>query len=38
MAGYLATTHEKVQAIVKAALQEKVDPKRVELVIVHVLG
>ena len=38
MAGYLATTHEKVQAIIKAAIQEKVDPKRVELVNVYVLG
>jgi hypothetical protein len=32
MAGYLASTHEKVEAIVKAAPYEKVDPKRVELV------
>jgi len=32
MAGYLANTHEKVEAIVKAAPYEKVDPRRVELV------
>jgi len=32
MAGYLASTHEKVEAIVKAAPYEKVDPRRVELV------
>lgn len=32
MAGYLATTREKVDAIVRAASHEKVDPKRVELV------
>lgn len=32
MAGYLASTHEKVGAIVKSATFEKVDPRRVELV------
>lgn len=32
MAGYLASTHEKVEAIIKAAPREKVDPRRVELV------
>ena len=32
MAGYLASTHEKVEAIVKAAPYEKVDPRRVEVV------
>lgn len=32
MAGYLASTHEKVEAIVKTASYEKVDPRRVELV------
>ena len=32
MAGYLASTQEKVEAIVKAAPYEKVDPRRVELV------
>jgi len=37
MAGYLASTHEKVEAIVKAAPHEKVDPRRVELVSVNVL-
>ena len=37
MAGYLASTHEKVGAIVKAAPYEKVDPKRVELVSMKVL-
>jgi len=30
MAGYLASTHEKVAALVRAATFEKVDPKRVE--------
>lgn len=38
MAGYLASTHEKVEAIVKAAPREKVDPRRVELVSVNVPG
>jgi transcription initiation factor TFIIH subunit 1 len=38
MAGYLASTHEKVEAIVKAAPREKVDPRRVELVCAHVQG
>lgn len=32
MAGYLASTYEKVEAIVKTAPYEKVDPRRVELV------
>jgi len=36
--GYLASTHEKVEAIVKAAPYEKVDPKRVELVSMKVPG
>jgi hypothetical protein len=30
--GYLATTREKVTALVRTATQEKVDPKRVEMV------
>jgi transcription initiation factor TFIIH subunit 1 len=34
MAGYLASTHEKVAALVRAATFEKVDPKRVETVSV----
>lgn len=38
MAGYLASTHEKVEAIVKAAPYEKVDPRRVELVSTNVPG
>ena len=38
MAGYLASTQEKVDAIVKAAQYEKVDPRRVELVSVGVTG
>lgn len=38
MAGYLASTQEKVDAIVKAAQYEKVDPRRVELVSVDVPG
>jgi len=38
MAGYLASTHENVEAIVKAAPHEKVDPRRVELVSVKVPG
>lgn len=38
MAGYLASTHEKVEAIVKAAPYEKVDPKRVEVVSVNTPG
>jgi len=37
MAGYLASTHEKVEAIVKAAPREKVDPRRVELAMKPVL-
>lgn len=32
MAGYLTSTHEKVEAIVRTASFEKVDPRRVELV------
>jgi hypothetical protein len=32
MAAYLTSTHEKVEAIIKAASYEKVDPRRVELV------
>lgn len=32
MAGYLASTHEKVAALIRAAAFEKVDPKRVETV------
>lgn len=38
MAGYLASTYEKVEAIVKAASYEKVDPRRVELVRADVWG
>ncbi|KAF9653830.1 hypothetical protein BDM02DRAFT_3086761 [Thelephora ganbajun] len=37
MAGYLASTREKVEAIVKAAPYEKVDPRRVELAMRPVL-
>jgi len=37
MAGYLASTQEKVEAIVKAAPYEKVDPRRVELAMRPVL-
>jgi len=37
MAGYLASTQEKVDAIVKAAPYEKVDPRRVELAMRPVL-
>jgi transcription initiation factor TFIIH subunit 1 len=32
MIGYLAKTHEKVDALVRAATAEGVDPKRVEIV------
>ena len=38
MAGYLASTREKVEAIVKAAPYEKVDPRRVELVSANIPG
>lgn len=38
MAGYLVSTQEKVDAVVKAAQYEKVDPRRVELVSVNVPG
>lgn len=38
MAGYLASTHEKVEAIVRAASREKVDPRRVELVSAQMFG
>ena len=38
MAGYLASTYEKVEAIVKAAPREKVDPRRVELVSLYIFG
>jgi len=37
MAGYLASTHEKVEAIVRAASYDKVDPRRVELAMKPVL-
>jgi len=35
--GYLATTREKVTALVRTATQEKVDPKRVEMAMKPVL-
>jgi transcription initiation factor TFIIH subunit 1 len=35
MAGYLLKTHEKVDALVRAAQLEGVDPKKVEIVSIH---
>jgi transcription initiation factor TFIIH subunit 1 len=32
MAGYLAKTHEKVDALIRAAQTEGVDPKKIEIV------
>jgi transcription initiation factor TFIIH subunit 1 len=38
MVSYLAKTHEKVDALVRAATAEGVDPKRVEIVsLTHIL-
>ena len=38
MVGYLGKTHEKVEALIRAAHQEGVDPARVKVVRTHLVS